>query len=223
MSNPNLSSSALPLYLQISETLIREIAAGRLMDGERLPPERELAKQYGTTVRTLRKSLAELEKQGMLERVQGSGNYVRATQSGRSVYSMFRLELPEGGGLPTADILSVHDMEKPTDLPTFGTSNHGARIRRLRYLDEVVIAVEEIWLDGDAQSGPRQTVGIAVPLLSKAARFLDSPRRRPRLHRARAGLGARGLRPNAGGNFWLHRTPELVASPLSGRVFAHVV
>ncbi|SMP12439.1 GntR family transcriptional regulator [Shimia sagamensis] len=150
MSNPDLSSSALPLYLQISETLIREIAAGRLVDGERLPPERELAKQYGTTVRTLRKSLAELEKQGMLERVQGSGNYVRATQSGRSVYSMFRLELPGGGGLPTADILSVHDMDKPSGLPAFGTSNHGTRIRRLRYLDDVVIAVEEIWLDGDA-------------------------------------------------------------------------
>lgn len=150
MSNPDLSSSALPLYLQISETLIREIAAGRLVDGERLPPERELARQYGTTVRTLRKSLSELEAQGMLERIQGSGNYVRATQSGRSVYSMFRLELPGGGGLPTADILSVHDMEKPADLPGFGTSQRGTRIRRLRYLDDIVIAVEEIWLDGDA-------------------------------------------------------------------------
>ena len=31
---------ALPLYQQISELLIRDIAAGRLIDGEKLKPER---------------------------------------------------------------------------------------------------------------------------------------------------------------------------------------
>ena len=56
--------TALPIYMQISEFLIREIAAGRLVDGQRLPPEREMAKSHGTTVRTLRKSLYELEKKG---------------------------------------------------------------------------------------------------------------------------------------------------------------
>ncbi|MFV1531414.1 MULTISPECIES: GntR family transcriptional regulator [unclassified Phaeobacter] len=150
MPTARSTASALPLYLQISESLTREIAAGRLADGERLPPERQLAQQYGTTVRTLRKSLSELEKQGMLERVQGSGNYIRTTQSVQSVYSMFRLELPGGGGLPTADVLSVTALAKPETLPEFGRSGSGTRIRRLRYLDDVVIAVEEIWLDGGA-------------------------------------------------------------------------
>ena len=65
------SPTALPLYLQVSELLIREIAAGRLSNGERLPPERKLAAQYGITVRTLRKSLAELSNRGLLESVQG--------------------------------------------------------------------------------------------------------------------------------------------------------
>jgi DNA-binding GntR family transcriptional regulator len=37
------ASGALPVYLQISEMLIREIGTGRLRDGERLPPEREMA------------------------------------------------------------------------------------------------------------------------------------------------------------------------------------
>lgn len=142
------SNTALPLYLQISESLTREIAAGRLMDGERLPPERQLATQYRTTVRTLRKSLAELEKQGMLERIQGSGNYIRSTQNTQSIYSMFRLELHGGGGLPRADVLGVDYVAKPDDLPAFGTSDHASRIRRLRYLDDTKIAVEEIWLDG---------------------------------------------------------------------------
>ncbi len=144
------SNTALPIYLQISESLMRDIASGRYVVGERLPPERELAKTYSTTVRTLRKSLSELENKGMLERIQGSGNYVRDNTNARSVYSMFRLELPGGGGLPTADVLGVDYMAKPDDLPRFGTSDYASRIRRLRYLDQTVIAVEEIWLDGDS-------------------------------------------------------------------------
>jgi GntR family transcriptional regulator len=142
--------SALPIYMQISEFLIREIAAGRLLDGERLAPERELAKSHGTTVRTLRKALAELEKKGLLERVQGSGNYVRASVAPESIYAMFRLELTTGGGLPTADILSSAQVAKPPDLPDFGTSDRGYRFRRLRYLNRIPIAVEEIWMDCDA-------------------------------------------------------------------------
>lgn len=142
--------SALPIYLQISEVLIREIAAGRLVSGSRLPPERELAKQHGTTVRTLRKALSELEKKGLLERIQGSGNYVRDNNSVESVYSMFRLELTTGGGLPTAQILSIDESEKSETFRAFGTSKRGTRIRRLRFLDKRPIAVEEIWLDRDA-------------------------------------------------------------------------
>ncbi len=142
--------TALPIYMQISEFLIREIAAGRLVDGQRLPPERELARSHGTTVRTLRKSLAELEKKGMLERIQGSGNYIRANHKAQSIYGMFRLELTSGGGLPTADILEIETVEKPADLPAFGGADHGTRIRRLRFLNRQPVAVEEIWLDGNS-------------------------------------------------------------------------
>nr|WP_174819798.1 GntR family transcriptional regulator [Ruegeria arenilitoris] len=140
----------MPIYVQIAELLIRDIAAGRLIDGERLPPERDMAAQLNVSVGTLRKSLAELEKKGMLERIQGSGNYVRETGTQNSVYAMFRLELPEGGGLPRADILSVDHLDKPADLPDFGTSRRGSRVRRMRYLNDTIIAVEEIWLDESA-------------------------------------------------------------------------
>ena len=42
-------SGALPLYLQISEMLIRDIASGRLPRGTHLPPEREMAKSLDTS------------------------------------------------------------------------------------------------------------------------------------------------------------------------------
>jgi GntR family transcriptional regulator len=59
----------------------------------------------------------------------------------------FRLERVEGGGLPTARVLSVDRCAKtPACRPSGPTEGH--RIRRLRFLSGQVAAVEEIWLDG---------------------------------------------------------------------------
>ncbi|MDO5641202.1 MAG: GntR family transcriptional regulator [Paracoccus sp. (in: a-proteobacteria)] len=139
---------ALPIYLQISELLAREIAAGLLADGARLPPEREMAATLGASVGTLRKALAELTRMGLLERRQGSGNYVRTRHDSQNVYAFFRIELLAGGGLPRARLISIDRMRKPADLPEFGASDHAFRIRRLRLLNDTPCVLEEIWLDG---------------------------------------------------------------------------
>lgn len=144
MPEPN----ALPIYQRTAEQLIREIAAGRLLDGERLPPERDMAAGLGISVGTLRKSLADLEARGLLERRQGSGNYVRYAAEAAGVYAFFRLELVEGGGLPTADVLDVERCPKPSDAPAFGPAEDAHRIRRLRSVGGAPAALEEIWLDG---------------------------------------------------------------------------
>jgi GntR family transcriptional regulator len=145
------ASSALPKYVQVSEMLIRDIAAGHLAGGVRLPPEREMAVELGISVGTLRKALLDLTEKGLLERVQGSGNYVRNKPDVNSVYTLFRLEKTKGGGLPTAEVLSVDRLGKPKDAPDFGPDNEAHRIRRLRYLDGDLIALEEIWLDGSVR------------------------------------------------------------------------
>ena len=150
MTDADERSTAVPLYMQLSELMIRDIAAGRLPDGTRLPPERALAQTHGTTVRTLRKALQILDEKGLLVRVQGSGNYVRSSAQIDSVYAMFRIELLDGGGLPTAQVLTIDPMDKPADLPPFGTSARATRIRRLRFLNRIPVAVEEIWLDAAA-------------------------------------------------------------------------
>ena len=141
------SKYALPVHVQISEMLIREIQAGRLVDGQRLEPERIMAQRYGIAVGTLRKALANLTEKGMLVRIQGSGNYVRARSDVESIYSFYRVELLQGGGLPTAEILSVERMDKPDHLPQFGKSQRAHRIRRIRRLAGTPAVLEEIWLD----------------------------------------------------------------------------
>ena len=136
----------LPLHLEISEMLAREIKAGVLMEGEKLEPERAMAKRLGIAVGTLRKALSELHEKGMLERVQGSGNYVRNVDEVNTIYGFFRLELLTGGGLPSATTLSV-DLVPGDSQINFGKQDRYYRIRRLRYLNETGAALEEIWLD----------------------------------------------------------------------------
>src|SRR6056297_2503562 len=133
MAKTSAQTSALPKFIQVSEMLIREIAAGHLADGARLPPEREMADDLGVAVGTLRKALADVADKGLLRRVQGSGNYVQHRPAVNSVYAFFRLELLKGGGLPTADVLSVDRLPKPDGFARYGGHAEGHRIRRLRY------------------------------------------------------------------------------------------
>lgn len=151
------SAGPLPRYIQLSEMLIREIAAGRLLDGDRLPPERQMASEHGVSVGTLRKALSDLESKGLLQRRQGSGNYIKGDAEGIGIYAFLRLEAPGGGGLPTAEVLSLSRQAKPTDAPDFGPSAEGHRIRRLRSLDGHPAAMEEIWLDGAATPEVKRT------------------------------------------------------------------
>ena len=137
----------LPKHILLSEMLIREIMCGRIPDGSRLPSERQMAADFDIAVGTLRKALAILQDKGVLERIQGSGNYVRAETDVSSVYSFFRLERAEGGGLPTATVLSQRTMLKPQNTPHIGDSAYGHRIRRVRFLNDQPVAIEEIWLD----------------------------------------------------------------------------
>ena len=80
----------LPLYVQVSEMLAREIQAGIFPDGSKLAPEREMAQELEISVGTLRKALLDLTEKGLLERIQGSGNYVRNASDARTIYGFFQ-------------------------------------------------------------------------------------------------------------------------------------
>ncbi|MBF9032004.1 UTRA domain-containing protein [Rhodobacterales bacterium HKCCE3408] len=138
----------LPAYLRIAEMLSRDIAAGRLSEGQRLAPERELAPQLGVSVGTLRKALAELEGRGLLVRRHGSGNYIRFDARAAAGYSMFRLELIDGPGQPHSVLIAAERVMKPADFAALGPAPDALRFRRLRHLSGKPVALEDIWIDG---------------------------------------------------------------------------
>jgi GntR family transcriptional regulator len=109
-----------------------------------------LAVTLDVAVGTLRKALSELETRGLLERRQGSGTYVRALDvdaaTRPSVYGFFKLELLRGGGLPTASIIDFQKIATPEMFQaSFSPSCY--RVRRLRSLGGLPVAIEEIYFD----------------------------------------------------------------------------
>jgi GntR family transcriptional regulator, transcriptional repressor for pyruvate dehydrogenase complex len=61
-----------PAYRKVAAALLERITARTLNAGERLPPEMELARQFGVHRGTVREALRELETNGVLKRERGS-------------------------------------------------------------------------------------------------------------------------------------------------------
>jgi DNA-binding FadR family transcriptional regulator len=61
-----------PAYRKVAAALLERITARTISAGERLPPEIELARQFGVHRGTVREALRELETNGVLKRERGS-------------------------------------------------------------------------------------------------------------------------------------------------------
>lgn len=62
---------------EVASRLRQSILQGDYGDGDRLPPERQLANDFAVSRGTIRQSLLELERMGLVTRRTGSGTYVR--------------------------------------------------------------------------------------------------------------------------------------------------
>jgi GntR family transcriptional regulator len=65
-----------PHYLRIYRDLKATIAAGTLAPGDRLPTQRELAREHGVTVMTVRQALQLLEQEELVTMRHGLGTFV---------------------------------------------------------------------------------------------------------------------------------------------------
>ncbi|HZZ26885.1 MAG TPA: GntR family transcriptional regulator [Pirellulales bacterium] len=79
-----VTGSDVPIYRQIVDQICRAIATGNLALGEQLPSVRMLAEQLVINPNTVRKTYADLVRQGILESRHGKGVYVARR---RAVYT----------------------------------------------------------------------------------------------------------------------------------------
>jgi GntR family transcriptional regulator len=75
---PDLSAG-LPAHVRIEQWLMTLIDSGELVEGDKLPNEKDLAARVGVSRMTLRQSLGRLEARGVVERIPGrhGGTFIR--------------------------------------------------------------------------------------------------------------------------------------------------
>src|SRR5437868_4206273 len=99
---------------QVSQQLEALIIERRLQPGDRLPAERELARQFGVSRTVIREAVRSLAAKGMLEVRSGSGTIVRAPNAAAVSQSMtlfLRAGYPELDYRKVLEVRSILEVE----------------------------------------------------------------------------------------------------------------
>jgi DNA-binding transcriptional MocR family regulator len=73
---PNLALSNSPRYMVIADIIQMDIRSGRLVPGDRLPPQRELAKRLDIDFTTVARGYVEARKRGLVDTHVGRGTFI---------------------------------------------------------------------------------------------------------------------------------------------------
>lgn len=86
----------IPKYRQVLESLTKDILTGKYQPRQKFPSEAALVQQFATSRITIGRALRELSQKGLIERIAGSGTYVRPTRQSKENL-VFGLLIPDLG------------------------------------------------------------------------------------------------------------------------------
>lgn len=137
----------LPAYQQLRDQLAAKIAKGEWQADELLPSENVISRESGLSVGTVRKAVQQLVDEGLLERRQGLGTFLRKPAFDQSLFRFFSIQLPDGNAtIPTSRYLSRTVLRAPEAIANTLETENAIRIKRLRSNAERTLLTEEIWL-----------------------------------------------------------------------------
>ncbi len=127
---------------KISEEIVKQlrglIFGGKLQPGEKLPPERELAKSLNVSRPPLREALNTLQGMGIIEIQQGNRSFVRPITT-RSIYDplvSYSKESPQ-------NILQVFEVRKYLDIGAVSLAAERATPKQIMKLEKLVDQLED--------------------------------------------------------------------------------
>ena len=141
-------SSYVPMYAQLQMQLRNMIHAGHLKPGDTLPSEEELGRVYGISRMTARQALQGLKTQGLAARHKGLGTFVTQPKVEKDIAHLcgFTAEMQALGIKPGSRVLSAEIAAVSEEAAASLAIKPGApvfRLRRLRFADELPVAIEE--------------------------------------------------------------------------------
>lgn len=141
----------LPRYQRLRDDLAAGISARTWRPGAPIPSETELATHHGVSVGTVRKAIDCLVAEGLLDRQQGRGTYVRRARFNSSLFRFFRFQSETGERkVPEARILHREVLPAPSAVASALRLRARApviHLSRLRLIDGEPLLAEEIWLE----------------------------------------------------------------------------
>lgn len=140
-----------PLYVQLKESLVAEIRAGRYRSHQRLPSEREFSLQFNVSRMTVRQALLELAREGAIYTRVGKGTFVAAAKIDQQLRTLtgFSEDVRARGGQPASRVLEAKVIPAPADVAAALRLPPGAEVvllTRLRLADDLPLAVERAYL-----------------------------------------------------------------------------
>jgi GntR family transcriptional regulator len=154
----------LPLHARLRDALASRIASLEWRAGETIPPEHLLTKEYGVSTNTVRKAVEQLVREGLLERRQGSGTFVRRPSFDGSLFRWFNFQdpaAPDGRTVPESRLLEREVVEASPEVRAALRLPAGARVLRVLRL--------RLWAGEPAIT---EDLFLSVPLF---ARFAEIP------------------------------------------------
>ena len=100
------------LYERIAQQVEQRLLTGDLKVGDRLPPERELAEQFGVSRTAVREAVKALRHKGLVEVQPGRGTFITNGTS-RAVRHSLDLLMKIGGAHGSANLVEVREIIEP--------------------------------------------------------------------------------------------------------------
>lgn len=145
----------LPAYVRLRDTLAARIANGEWTADEPIPSEARLAQEYQLSVGTVRKGVDGLVSEGLLERRQGSGTYVKAPSFDATLFRFFQWRDVDGVQLsiPSSKLILRSLSKAPSEAAAALGTTDVIKTVRLRSLSDVPVLLEEIYVPAQKFSG----------------------------------------------------------------------
>ncbi|CAB5075843.1 unannotated protein [freshwater metagenome] len=104
-----------PKYLSIADEIHARILGGEFAGAGKLPTQKELAQEYGVAVLTIKQALSELQNEGLISGVRGSGTFISSEAFRYQIkfLSSFADEVSSQHRELTTELLQVVSVKEP--------------------------------------------------------------------------------------------------------------
>lgn len=120
---------------QIASALRQRIDAGEWQDAGRMPPERELAQEFGVARNTVRRAVGLLAEDGAITRHVGRGTFLAQSQAGSFAAIITRLE-----GASPADMMEIRQLLEPATAAFAAVNATSAELNAVRLAHQAASA-----------------------------------------------------------------------------------